>query len=521
VRSFHVALALGAALLAALSPTGARADGAVLGTPAAKVHVAVAAGTDRTTKWVALTAATQDAFVWVLPIARGSAVDVVDPAWLEALDFVSAPRIASTCGGSDLELVTQVEVGRPSTASAGVAHDLAELDALSSPTPVDGEVRAQLAARLAAEDLLVLRSAGKQTATVRVVEPGTLPRVSLSLLGRARPVDVTLFAIGAGRATTGRDLAAPGALHWFAGTSDYLVQRDVALAKADGAFVVESASATSVFASTPLSPYAVPSLAERYFGLAAQRGLATGAVPSCVTAAQTLAPISTPLLPACAPAKTAGAPLLPCGTTATARLTCGSRADDLALALSGQAPSAAWITRFAGRVSAGSAPADVTVTFGAEAKEAPLLRVAAGRCAGSGVGSGGGGGAGGGSADPLPEASSGGGCGGGTVTVVDGESEDSEGCGGSSAPSDSGADDCDSGGDSSSSSGDDCDSGGDSSSSSGDDCDSDSSSGGDDCDSAAPKRRASRGTRSPVSRAVLGLAFLALPLRRLARRRQR
>jgi hypothetical protein len=510
VRFPHAVAALSASLLAALVPTGARADGAVLGADAAKVHVAVAAGTDRTTKWVALTAATPEPFVWMLPVARGSSVDVVDPAWLEAVDFVTAPRVTSTCGGSALELQTAVEVGRPSTApAAALAHDLAGAEALAAPFVLDAGTRARLAVVLAAGDVLVLRTSGKQTATVRVVEPGTQPRVALSLLDTSRSVDVTLVALGAGRASTGRDLAAPGTLHWYAGTSDYAVQRDLALAKAPGAFVVESASKVGVFAAQPISPYQVPSLAERYFGLAAQRGLATGSVPGCVTAAATLAPITSPLLPACAPAATAGEPLLPCGPTATDRLACGSRTNDLALALSGQAPSDAWLTRFVGRIPAGSTADDVAVTFGGPAAEEPLLRVALGRCSASGLGSSGGGG----SSDPVY---SGGGCGGGSVTVVDGTDEGS-GCDGSSAPSDSSSsDDCDSGGGSSTSSGDDCDSG---STSGGDDCD--SGSGSDDCDSAAQKKHASRGGRSPVSRAVLGLAFLVLPLRRWSRRKAR
>jgi hypothetical protein len=254
----------------------------------------------------------------------------------------------------------------------------------------------------------------------------------------------------------------------------------------------------------------VPSLTERYFDLAAQRGLATGSLSSCVGAAATLETIGDPLLPACAPAAISGAPLVPCGPTATDRLTCGSRTQDLALALSGQAPRAAWLTRFVGRIPAGTAADDVVVTFG-PGVEAPMLRVAAARCSGSGVGSSGGGGGGGGaSGDGYESGSYGGGCGGGAVTVADGTTEGGDDCDSSSSSSSSG-DDCDSG--SSSSAGDDCDSG----ASSGDDCD--SGAGADDCDSAAPKKRTARGGRSPVSRAVLGFAFLLLPLRRWTRRR--
>ncbi|HVY49908.1 MAG TPA: hypothetical protein VHB21_28630, partial [Minicystis sp.] len=235
------------------------------------------------------------------------------------------------------------------------------------------------------------------------------------------------------------------------------------------------------------------------------------------------------------------------GETDPAALRCGAALDDLAVGLSGLAPSTVWLTRASLLVEAGKMGVPFEIGFGEGAAVAPIVEArhvdesgcasfgsgsgqgsstGTGRSSGSGSGSGVNFGAGHGQIDLGPDTSgdtSGDACNGDSAAndACDGASGDSgDGCSGASDSSDS----CDSSG----SSGDGCDSG-----SSSDGCDSGGSSGCDsggssgcsgggneDC-SVAGRRAPLRGRRPRAS--ILAMAAFALltPLRRRGSRRRR
>src|SRR5262245_32925166 len=83
----------------------------VVGGETTQVRIAVSAQQDRTARFYSIsTTGTQD-LLWVIPTGRGAAIDMASNAWLEALDFVTAPRIASSCGGTKMEIAKTIDLG--------------------------------------------------------------------------------------------------------------------------------------------------------------------------------------------------------------------------------------------------------------------------------------------------------------------------------------------------------------------------------------------------------------------------
>lgn len=499
--AFGTLLALGLVT----SPEDARAAGMVLGAEPVAVRVAIAPGADRTTRWYSLGVGGQASLVWVLPVGREAAVDDASSAWLEALDLVTAPRVVPTCGGASVETVRQVDLGPTRHVSGAViAKSVAQLDAALAGVWPSGAQRALLEDALASHDLLVVRAAGPTTPTVRVVDRAQAPAtVPLALTSSPRDIDVVAFVVGDRRAALGVDVPAPATPHWFGKTSDYVLQRDLALAKGPPyGFITESSLSSSLVDSQRISPIEVPSLAAEYFGRAATRYETTGATASCtnvaVNAATSIAPI------ACARAAVAGGPLGPCALSSP--YFCGSLTDDLGLAVGGLVPKTAWVTRLVGRIPAGATAGDLPVRL-VGGEPVASIKVALGGCplpppsgkVGAGLAA---------SDNAGPPPTGGADSCGGEVDTGGGGDDCSD-----DTPSSSSSDDCDSG--SGSSSGDTCDS----SSGSGDGCD--GGSGGDACDSAAPKNGAPPKGKSPLSRATLSGVMVLFGLRRWGKRRSR
>lgn len=504
VRRLLASLGILASVLAC--PTAARASGMVLGAEPISVRVVIAPAADRTTRWYSLGVGGSAPLVWVIPIGREAAVDDASGAWLEAVDVATAPRVVPACGGAEVQIARLSDVGPTRHASSAiVAKTSTELDSALAgvwPTP---EQHAALDATLAAHDLLVVRTTGSITPTVRVVDRDGVATAPLALTTSPRDLDVTVWILGDRRAAIGVDVPAPSQLHWVGQTSDYILARDTALAKGPASGFITETSIASLVDQSHVSPSEVPSLASEYFARAAERFEATGSAYGCTNSAVNA---STSLAPfAYARASVAGVPLEPC--TRSSAYSCGSLVDDLALGVGGLRPKTAWITRLVGRVPANTASMDLPVRF-VGGDPVPLVKVALGGCklpppsgtSGTFGSSDNGGSSGGGSS----WGSGGGGSCGGSVDTGGGGGDD---CSDDTSGSSSG-DDCS--GDTSSSSADSCDSGG----GGGDACS--GGGGGDACDSAAPKKTAGSG-KSPVSRATLGAAFVLFGLRRWKKRR--
>ncbi len=485
--------------------------GLVLGAEATQVRVAIAPAPDRTTRWYGVTASGTQPFAWIVPIARGAAVDAPSSAWLEALDVVSAPRVASSCGGSAMETVRAIELGTdmplPKLVIVSASSDV---DAALAGFYVQDEVRVVLEGILQTHDLAVLRVVAPTPATIRVVDRDTDVRVPMSLVRSPRDVDIVTFVLSDRRAAMGAAVAPPSKIHWFGQHSDYLIARDGVLASAGpGGLLTEAALPSSVLTNQRISPTIVPSLALEYFSRAALYGDATGSLASCLNSASSMG--GTVQTPYCARGDLAGSAAFPCSTASG--LTCGPHADDLALAMAGRVPQDVWITRFVGRIGANQSAPDFPVTA-LGGPEVGLLRIAASSCKSPPSGSTPSGGSSGGDVDQ------GGGCS-GSVATSDSTGSSGDDCGSDSSVSDSSGDDCSSdtsnAGDScdsdTSNAGDSCDSGG-----GGEDC-SGGGGGGGDCAEATPRKNKTAG-KSPVSRLALSAALVLLPLRRITRRRR-
>ncbi|WP_394851115.1 hypothetical protein [Pendulispora rubella] len=455
-------------------PRSAGAVGLVLhgdvaqATEVTQVRIAVAPTAAGTVRWYSLSTAQTPPLVWVIPTGKTAAVDAVSHAWLEALDDASAVRVMSSCGGTAVETHRSVQVGpSPFAPQMDRMTSPAELDTKLGQPDLPDDVRSDLVARLATQDLVVVRTNGPHTPVIRVVDAEAGMPIPLSLLRSPRNVEVTAFVVAQTPSMLGTRIGWPSSIHWFGDRSDYLLKRDAALAgAAAGAFVVES------------SPEG---------GFVRERRAGTNVVPSATVAYLELA----------------------------ARY--GGRADDLELALAQRAPESLRITRLEGRIPAHGASPDLSVT--ALSSPAPDQVVLAQATCSSSPGGG---------SSPTPSGN---------------DSYESAGCSGSSTGSSSRPSNSSSGSsescsrdttdssssreeDSESCSSDTTDSGGsddDSRSDDGEGCGADddgstSDSEEDQCSTSGAKRRTWKG-RSPLSRGVLALAMLVLPLRRLGRRK--
>jgi hypothetical protein len=297
------------------------------------------------------------------------------------------------------------------------------------------------------------------------------------------------------------------------GTSTYAGVSETLLTTNPGAWLVESAGSSLLFRGEPVpGGTPVPALTPTYFTDAWTYGDTVDAPGPCTAAVMDLSSSTDPTPLACPPGALLQVGPAPCeqaaddGGTQDSPLSCGGISDDLALALSGLAPAATWLTRARSIIAPGTLGVDSPLVPTDSSPTGPVVTCTSydDPC---GVDNGGTppppvqGSPGGSSTGGSPGSGSGGNAVGAVGDVVQ-------------AVADSSSDGCD--GDTSESSGDSC--GGDASDDdAGDDCSSSPS--GDDCTLGvtASVRRGHR-RHGPTSRLLLLLAAWVAVVRRRGRR---
>ncbi|WP_438026330.1 DUF2330 domain-containing protein [Sorangium sp. So ce233] len=406
-------------------------------------RVAVAAGPERTTVWTSLRfQGASGPVALVVPVPPLAALDVSSDAWLEALEAATAPRVLPP-GGVGPYCPGEGGAPAPFDMTGRLAHEatlkpvevtvLADVDAVaqwaaSAGLALSPETAAQLGA------LQGVRFAAARfdapggpavTRTLRVAMGGGAPLLPLSLT-RADEGDVlvTAWLLGDGRgALSGAAPVTlpPASLTWDASAqrSDYAELRAEVLGQARDGALVEGAGHDALSRSIAIGSDSVDSVVAAYFARADAYGDLPDGPGSCAAVAAAALASSLEVAASCPRAEhgvvdgaadCAESPRR--DETDPDLLRCGPIADDLAVGLSGLAPSSVWLTRVSMRLAAGQSGADWPLIFGDGASVSPVVR--AGRigldeCSGDG---GGGAGAGpGGSSGSGP-----GGLGGGPST---------------------------------------------------------------------------------------------------------
>lgn len=552
--------AAAASAIVASAAGDAHATGAVVSSPpgaaqVADVHVAIASAAGRTTRWARLRVhGTATAFAWIVPARPGAMLDLASDAWFESLDAASGPRVlppatAMTCSAARApELVdSTAHVASHAPSDLAIAKDETQLEASLAAWGfmVPSDLRAQLATSFASGDVAVAlffaaSSSDTTTASLRIVD-GAKPELPLAwTVAQTSDVAVTAYVVGTGRADLGMapTLAIdPAEVLWNQdGTSTYRTARAQLVLQRPSSWLLEHASGASLFDLRSIPGGAIPPLVDGYFARASAYGDGLSPYDACVTRAdgERFSPLALSLAcPRGALARVdAGDGPVTCAESTSAQqiapdaFRCGTSADDLALALSGQSPSTAWLTRAWGIVPAGVYGSNVLVqaSLGAEQPATVTASGYAFTCGGStgggagggGGGTGGGGGGGGVYGSPDPGGVNAGAQVGydvpppddtGTDVPVDGSSCD---CGGDTSGTSDGSssDSCSSSSSSESSSGDSCGSSGSSGDSGG--C-SGGSGGSGDCSTAKHKGK------SPMSRYAIAIAFALALIRRRTR----
>jgi hypothetical protein len=401
VASLSAALVLGASARA--DAFGWLSSGAL--TPIEQ-RIALSVGPGRTTTWTSLRLESgAGAIGVVVPAPSGASLDWSSSSWLEALEVATAPRIfppdgaPGVCPGDPADdpfhIAGTLEHVTPLFPAEVVV--LADADAVGVWAADNGLTMSPgLAAALAS--LGGTRFVGARfgapagtslTPTLRVVSPGGAPALPL-VLTRAGGDDllVTTWVIGQGRARLDGTSATvdPADISFRASTatSTYAEVRATALAEpGPGAFVIESAGHDTLASNLPIADgtASIEGVITAYFGRAAAYGDGLPDSAACVTAAATALASSAPVASSCARADLGVVDGVPgCtetvapGETDPAALRCGDGADDLAVALSGQAPLGSWLTRQTLILAAGTTGTLRTVTFPGGAEILPVLR---------------------------------------------------------------------------------------------------------------------------------------------------
>lgn len=582
-------LQLAAFLALGCSSALARADGEAWIAPGSfapiEAKVAIASGPSRTTTWTSLRFDGPAGPVGlVLPVPPGASLDIASDAWMEALEVATAPRIfppkdeSSVCPGAtptNGAFAVAGDFGH-TTSLAPVAIVLPDAPSVLSwatdnGLAVDAELALALGALGSSVRFLAVRvdapGGPALTPTMRVVAPSAAPVLPLALT-RAGHADlrVTSFFLGAGRAELvgAQDVLVPSSkIVWNAATATTTYEHERAKILAAHPLlgdVLESASHRSLGEERPIADgtATIASVLAVYFERAAAYGDGSQDVGPCLArAAATL--VSSQVVATACPRAALGvvdgsATCVDGSDGAPAdHLRCGVGADDLAVALSGLAPSSVWLTRRALAIPATDTGLGFPVAFASGAEVSPVLQasaVDASTCEGSSTSSSSSSGSGSSSGGPSSSSSSGGegdgegtdlssvdlnvdvsdntscSCG-GTQGTSDGSDSgsSSDSCSGSGS-SDGNSDSC--GGGSSGSSSDSCSGSG--SGSSGDSCGG-GSSGGDSCSGGGSGSGCSGGgggsdcsiggskRRAPRASILLFVALaIAAPLRRRGRR---
>ncbi len=385
-------------------------------------RVLISLGPERTTLWSQLRVDTKPGpLAIVVPALPGAALDWSTAAWFEALEVATAPRILpppgvqGICPGDPADDVFDL-VGSTYHVDPLVPQELtvaADADAVTAWATahnlvVSPPLLAGLAslpghrfvlARFDAPDGVVL------TPTLRVVGPGVEPTLPLVITeATSEPLIVTAWTITAGRA----ELDGPAALlpdeelvfHAATGESNYATLRATELGAHAEASLLEVASRTAltgelVFGETS---HTIEGVVTTYFKRAAL--YQAGAIDAAACTAQSEVALTSPSpLGTSCPRADLGVvegvdscieTVLP-GQIDPELLRCGSLADDLAVALSGQSPDAAWLSRHALRVETGTGGWVKAVSNGAGPTADPIWTAVAldeAGCGGNGSGGG-------------------------------------------------------------------------------------------------------------------------------------
>jgi hypothetical protein len=381
-------IGVGTALAWALAAGNAHAVGSLSshGHTPLEQRVVLAVGPQRTTLWSQLRLRAEPGLVAVVvPAAPGAALDWATPAFTEALELATAPRIVppdgttGVCEGDHVPPdVTDVvgvlyhepvleaeEVVTLSDAAAVVAWATAHGMNVSPDLEIGmvglGDVRFVVASfQAAGGDVL--------TPTLRVVAPAPAPFLPF-VLGQATDavLDVTVWTIADGHAHLDGTAVTvdPDDLVYDAesGETNYESVRAAALAPyGPHAWLTECASRGALVAPVdlPTTDHVVPPVVESYFAAGALYDLGGFDAKACTEAALAALALQAPVAASCPRAELgivdgigscSEAPLR--GEVAPEALRCGS-ADDLAVALSGIEAASAELTRLAMRIAPGS-----------------------------------------------------------------------------------------------------------------------------------------------------------------------
>jgi hypothetical protein len=546
--------------LALLAPSEARAGGAVLGEPRATGPVAIRVATSSdgtlTTRWQSVVVPAGERIAWLVPARPGARIDFAGEPFFAALDESTTVHVARPRGGTaacgpegSLEAISDVppnERTQREPAGPSLLADEAELRRFAQEQGFT--VPSGFGARAFRNGFswlaIPFASSARATTTpvVRVTDDGppSLPLVLASAV--SNDVEITAFVVSEGSAQIGSNATfADGALTWSAWGSNYRSARTSTLLGYRGfGFLTEASGHDLVFGPRGMLPNGTfaPTLVSAYASRIARTPAESAACASTLLR-MTNHPVRFGAV--CPEGSVARLPpenecVPKAGDADISLAACGGTELDLALALSGKRIDRIAVTRAAGLLPAGSLGSFVGFAEG-QHKE-PLVTAKLDdlclpavpfaqppgpsqspppRRGGTGVAS---------SEDPEATGTSysSGGCSGGTVYASDTDTSDtsdtsSDSCS-SSDTTDSGAsDDSGCGGDTVGGDNDGSSDACSSDSSSSDSSDSCSSGSGDSCDSPDASLRKGKRGKSPMSRAAFLIVALALPMRRLFRKR--
>ena len=373
-----------------------------------EARVALAVGPDRSTLWAQLVIEADGGPVaMIVPAEAGASLDWSAPAWFEALEMTTAPRIlppldpGPECAGFTFFTELTGDSSHFVPVSAQALDVLPDADgvvdwALGHGLDVPGDLPDRLAAVSPTQFVAVAfqPQAGRVfTPVLRIVSSAPAPWLPLVLTkAGSDEVLVTAWLIGEGGA---RIAGAPTAtleaeLLAFnrAGVSNYPGLRlDALSAFGAGSALTESASHESLTDGTPAGPDTVPSLVDTYIERSVQQGTGSGNAASCLAATKAALGQGLPVAPSC-PRADLGvvAGVDDCVESPTAgeidpaELRCGDGADDLAVALSGLNPESTWLTRISQRIGPDDSGTLAQVSFGGTTVIHPVLQAARGNC---------------------------------------------------------------------------------------------------------------------------------------------
>jgi hypothetical protein len=392
----------------------------------------VAAGPQRTTLWTSLRlSADLGPIGVVVPVPPGASLDHTSPAWIEALEAATAPRVfpptgesaacseadAGADGGTSDPFHVTVDLGKtfvlPPLEST-VLPDAAAVTAwaaqhgLSVPTAAAKALEAAAGMRFVVERFEVEGGPNVlATSTLRVVMPGSKPTLPLSLT-RAGDEDllVTAWFVGVGRADLegAHEVVLPlDQLRWDAakGSTNYVPLRAATLYDDASATMLEATSHEALYENTPIAggKGTIPGVVTSFFTRAASYGDGDPDPAKCMTAAASAIQSSATVAEACPRADLGvvdGASACveepTFGQLDPDLLRCGDGADDLAVALSGLAPQNVWLTRRSMLLPKGATGASWPVSFSNDVPRSPVVvasSVDRGACEADGGASGG------------------------------------------------------------------------------------------------------------------------------------